>query len=537
MNARKGSRASYNAILTLVMCAWAWGSACGPQQPQELSGRRAALFNYEVTSMTVTNSSLMNNASPLLPSCAEVGETCCPADSEVLTTHCERADLGCNINTGKCETCGGAGQPCCDSHTSPFNSSGVVYFPNPLDPVPNLCSAGGTCDARRSTTTGLLDADTQGSRMCGSCGTYDGAACCPDDAEFSAGRCSGDVLDNNRRLSCVKTPESALGTCKRCGGLNEPACETNTSEGELCETGSVPSTVVNGTCVACGFDGLVACDTGEPCRDQPNGLGSNEGVDGMCHACGWVDMPLCQNGDLCRQLHSAPRSGTCVQAGGMGEPCGRDGWCGYEGYACDYESGTCEQYCGKSGQECCPLGSRTFQCDYGSCDNGSCGGPPPPPPPPPPTCGGAGMQCCSRAVCNDVGYSCVGRDLLTGAKGTCLPRSSGTGGSGAVAKTCSGADAIAGQAALRNVWITNAFTGCAETRSFASNTEQEAIDCASFAWGSLVIQPQNPVPEEFSFCPGYGAGTQYVRAATPALARVCMANLANNGTWYEGACR
>src|SRR5262245_12405780 len=97
--------------------------------------------------------------------CSQPGNRCCDPDSSVKVKHCHKG-LGCNITTGKCETCGAAGQPCCDGHFTGFSLLGYSGFL--LDPDERIesCNPGTSCDAHLAPG----GESWTGTRTCQGCG-------------------------------------------------------------------------------------------------------------------------------------------------------------------------------------------------------------------------------------------------------------------------------------------------------------------------------------------------------------------------------
>jgi hypothetical protein len=149
----------------------------------------------------------------------------------------------------------------------------------------------------------------------------------------------------------------------------------------------------NGTCVPCGFDvGMQVCDTGEECR-------LTNLVPDRSHV-------------------------TCVQAGGLDQPCEKNGACGTMGLSC--QGGLCQKYCGVVGLACCAP-DVGFSCEAGGdCRAGTCE-----------ACGGNGQVCCGGASCN-AGFACDQRQFVSELDGHCRP-CGGSGGGGGDLPDCSGA--------------------------------------------------------------------------------------------------
>ena len=247
----------------------------------------------------------------LVAPCDSAGEACCEADGDVPTPHCLGGVVGCNVVTGTCEPCGGANQVCCDGPRTAFNGRNLSYEPDPLgDPAasPEMCAQPASCDAQ------LVDGRWEGSRTCRACGTTEGAACCAKDARYGVGRCGGTDPASGARLKCADPFAADASTCIECGRWSgQPACD----DPRPCDDGMNDQ---NGTCVLCGVDvGMQICDTGEECRSV--------------------------------NLVPDPLHVTCVQAGGLNQPCEKDGACGYSGLSC--QGGVCHKYCGVVGLACC----------------------------------------------------------------------------------------------------------------------------------------------------------------------------------------
>lgn len=231
-----------------------------------------------------------------LPCRAAPGAACCAADSEVPTRHCG-GGAGCNVATGRCEACGGPGQPCCDGALTGF--SGKCYS-SVLDPrACESCFEGSTCDARMA-----AGGEWVGSRVCLACGTTLGKACCAPDVRYALYRCTRDTTTRHR-LDCADA--FVGGVCVECGALEQVPCGQETRK---CDAGLTP---VGGRCVPCGALGQPSCE-----GDCQNGLVDRNGI--CAPPCGRMGQGCCGAGG-CRDNFTVCSAGLCVHAGSEGEPC------------------------------------------------------------------------------------------------------------------------------------------------------------------------------------------------------------------------
>jgi hypothetical protein len=268
---------------------------------------------------------------PPLARCGVVGQLCCqPSQSYLRGQGLYRCDkgLGCNVESGKCETaCGGPGQPCCDgpeTNAPRWTAGGQVSSPTgPL--LKSMCESGRTCSPQS------LKCSTS------QCGMQPGDACCLPDVRQATASCTGS------RLYCQYTDTSSTaGTCAACGNAGQQPCE---------KVPQCTGTLVvgpNGMCTPCGQPGVTACSDpnslGYPCAVFQ---GKNYAPDPVTSAC----VPAGSIGEVCWRF--APCNGSnCWQSGQC-----EKGLCNPQGY--------CRGGCGDLGQACCKFG---FQCAEGQCE-------------------------------------------------------------------------------------------------------------------------------------------------------------------------
>lgn len=383
--------------------------------------------------------------------CNTPGLSCCPADSQVKTRHCDQS-VGCNIISGKCEPCGGLGQVCCDGPYTGFSGKDYsnVLFDSP-ERVES-CDSGLRCDA----TLAPDGVTWLGTRRCQPCGTTQGGPCCAPDDRYGLGRCFSDAA-SGAALVCNNPSAGAQGTCVPCGAqVGQPVCLT--PGGYPCVDGLVAQ---NGICVLCGSAGNPVCDHGAPC-------------------------------DASGSVPDATYT-TCVRAGGANQPCLQNGTCGYADLFCNSKK-IC-QPCGDPGGPCCPATATSTPCSGSgecrqntcfscglydqpvcitrtSCDEGTevdgwCR-----------HCGQQGQPCCREEIpmCSS-GLTCDDDDVCTGS-----PQSSGSGGQ---LKTCSGqAVTFTAQNFAYSIEGTD---GCVSTAQVYANSADEALKCAQAKYGNALI--------------------------------------------------
>ena len=252
--------------------------------------------------------------------CGTAGQSCCkpPHDPPAGLGPLVRCNsgLGCDIATNVCvSSCGTPGKVCCDgpeTRSPGWTADGRFFSPTGRSLV-DMCQ-GGACD--------------RASHKCFACGTADGMACCPADAQQATEKCIGE------RLFCKTVGNNDTGgTCHRCGILGREPCSFG------CDA---PLDVRQGLCALCGLLSQPPCDRG--CKQ---GLGIRQGV---CQKCGGLNEAPCDSGcsgglDI--------RGGTCQVCGGQGQPtC--DSGCKSPLIAVN---GVC-QPCGANGQRPCQSGCR-----------------------------------------------------------------------------------------------------------------------------------------------------------------------------------
>ena len=221
--------------------------------------------------------------------CSQVGDTCCVG---IEQSFCG-GEVACDPPTGKCVSCGAAGQPCCGP----------------------VCHSGLTCDHSTSPFVGVCTA---------ACGHPDGACCHKGDCEPGAA-CSGPDETGTCRscgligLTCCRgdcwsgicedAVAGAARHCVACGQKGQPCCGDRFALTPVCESGTAcdrPADQVLGTCsAACGGAGQ-ACCPGGGCRDQLGCTTANES--GTCRPCGGLGEPCCLSG--CRAGGACARTPT-----------------------------------------------------------------------------------------------------------------------------------------------------------------------------------------------------------------------------------
>ncbi len=256
--------------------------------------------------------------------CGSCTNVCAVVTNGVRT--CVSGGCGFTCNTGfvasmgACVACGGEGQPACTGGTC---NSGL-----------NAC--GGICRNTSSSTAHcgmsctVCAVPTNGSATCASsvCGINcnpgfnpSGSMCVPCGADGQPACVSG--------TACSTGTVDVSGTCRTCGGLDQPACS-----GGVCNGRTVN---VSGTCRACGTaEGQPACTTGTAC-----------------------DPPYADCSGTCRDVRFDPaHCGTC------NNDCG--------GAACN--SGSCNStLCGTTGTRCGVSPGMSMNCMYDtmSCTTGT----------------------------------------------------------------------------------------------------------------------------------------------------------------------
>lgn len=425
--------------------------------------------------------------------CDAVGKPCCGPDAEVKTQHCHKG-LGCNVDSGLCEACGGPGQVCCDGDFTGFSLKG--YTGILLDPTERIesCNPGARCDAHFNPASGSW----VGTRRCQSCGTKLDGACCAPDNRYALGRCFRDAK-TGIRLVCNNPWAGAASACVACGTWNQPKCLTS---------------------------GESPCDDGLVARES----------DGICVLCGQPGQPTCDQGEPCRGEWSVPNRwfSECVAAGGPNQPCGKNPQfpCMYGGTFCNSKR-ICEP-CGQPGQPCCPPGRLpgNKSCDPGECRNNRCF-----------ACGYENQPVCTsgspcHCLCEPVNGWCrhCGREgevccrpstaipiCYDGTKcddGACRRTGGGGGGEGNGWKTCSGQP---------YTWSTKTWpvtleddNGCVVSDSFVANSPDEALQCARTKHGGdkVIATPL----EEHTFavhCPYTGCHERTYPARNHSKAKSC----------------
>lgn len=308
--------------------------------------------------------------------CGALGEACCVPPDGVATSAtgplvaCNDA-LGCDIASHTCvQPCGSPGEVCCDgpgTRALKWTVEGRVYSPNNPFSRQEMCDGGG-CDIA--------------SHRCFSCGTADGAPCCPPDAAQATARCFG------RNMHCeFNAPDSKSGTCLLCGAQGKPPCEDGCdpglrTRGTVCDIcgaeGQPPCNFgcdpglgpAQGVCSRCGGHGEPPCDHGCNAGTKP--------VNGLCMACGAGGQMPCDNG--CQEGY-APSGGVCQACGASGQPA-----CGNRcSYPLKLAGGVCRQ-CGNRGEIPCDAGCNApFVPIDGVCATRQ--------PPPPDQCATLGQAC------------------------------------------------------------------------------------------------------------------------------------------------
>lgn len=192
-----------------------------------------------------------------------------------------------------------------------------------------------------------------------------GQACCPGESCADGGCCVDEQCFASGQQCRTLAGTCAAGSCGSCGGLGQPCCAVTQSEGcssqqAVCggctESGTMCSTPgPQGTCVACGTDGMNCCygswcvGTSLYCHSYLDG-GTAEYT--CSSACGGPGQPCCQ-GETCKN------GGCCMFSQSFG------GFTCVASPTCGCTAGQCTT-CGVAGQACC---------EGQSCQQGSCRGP------------------------------------------------------------------------------------------------------------------------------------------------------------------
>jgi hypothetical protein len=226
--------------------------------------------------------------------CGDLGEARCHAPGGPVIPSlghlvaCSEG-LGCDVRTDTCvKPCGGTGQVCCDgpeTRAPKWTADGRVFSPNYIN-MREMCDAG-ACDRQ--------------SHRCESCGTRDGAACCPPDQAqatafytdthleceyqehtfYQSGTCRacGQKGKAPCRWGCDPGLELRQGLCAICGGEDQPPCDRGCNAG---------LGIAQGLCRRCGAAGQIPCDQGcrYPLKVQ----------NGFCAACGATGQAPCDSG-------------------------------------------------------------------------------------------------------------------------------------------------------------------------------------------------------------------------------------------------
>ena len=237
--------------------------------------------------------------------CGSEGKSCCrPPESLQNSTNlgqlvnCKQ-DLGCDISANTCVSpCGREGQVCCDgpeTNAPRWTEDGKVYQSTGM--ARDMCQSSYCNKTTRRCVTNK-------------CGMNIGDACCPPQPSIGVASCL------NSSLYCkFETDKQDSGICQPCGEAGRPACDKDYG----CREGFAENK--DGICVPCGTSsGQPICDRGDPCRDDR-----------------LVPHPL---------THT-----TCVDAGGLDQPCMKGNQCAIGGLRCN-EQGICGG-CGKRGENCC----------------------------------------------------------------------------------------------------------------------------------------------------------------------------------------
>jgi hypothetical protein len=207
-------------------------------------------------------------------------------------------------------------------------------------------------------------ADVVSSNACGA----PGQACCLGEACEGNGCCIDQVCVSNGVACGHGLGTCANGSCGSCGGLGQPCCPVDMSEG--C---SGPPDA--GACGGC-------TQTGTMCF--PNQLG------GSCVACGMEGQQCCINDCIGQYAYcdsyfddAGQAQYVCSsQCGGPGQPCCQD-------FACK-NGGCCMQGTSGNGDTC--VDSTTCGCTSGQCT----------------TCGLLGQPCCAGDTCEVNQGQCLG---------------------------------------------------------------------------------------------------------------------------------
>ena len=259
--------------------------------------------------------------------CGQLGQPCCPSSLLRNSQFCpDGRNLRCTSATGagRCEACGGTGEPCCQRE------------PND-DPS---CDLGNVC------------ADD----ICRPCGDL-GERCCPSSL---SGTRNSLFCPTGRGLRCSSA--SGNGRCEACGGAGEPCCQLNDKSPPSCIAGKVCNA---GACEPCGERGERCCSSTLDgnigyCPSGTTLRCSSDTGDGFCLSCGGFGERCCQ-----KTLTSTP---TCDS----GTVCNGNGCCGTASCPADTIAGPVST----AGADLCPddpSKSSPGRCGCGVPETPTCG--------------------------------------------------------------------------------------------------------------------------------------------------------------------
>eukprot|EP00892_Ulva_mutabilis_P010419 jgi/Ulvmu1/774/UM010_0148.1 len=244
--------------------------------------------------------------------CGGAGEPCC----QVLTTSDLSCDTG-NVCTAAdvCEPCGERGELCCDGRNNvDLCPAGINLFCDGPSGTGRCASCGGIgepCCQRRFADDPFCDAllaciDGE----CMPCGER-GERCCE-------GRRNADACPDGNNLRCASAPGGSR--CEACGGAGEPCCQRTLTSRLACDA---DHTCHEGMCEPCGERGERCCNqspvlrrNAEFCSGGITLRCSSEAGNGTCISCGGFGEPCCDRFSSGRP--TCDRGISCTDAGCCG---------------------------------------------------------------------------------------------------------------------------------------------------------------------------------------------------------------------------
>ena len=373
---------------TCVSCGGADEDCC-PFVPGEAKGRCDDELSWQRCVLDDPFGDI--NGPGTCKSCGKEGETCCAGAGN---RKCHSGALFCNATSDQCESCGDNNEVCCPNRNA--NYSSAPGFGTCRDADSRTCvddgngdgvcvSCGGVgqpCCQSNICDHAYATCDTT-SNTCVSCGGNN-EDCCP----FVPGEAKGRCDDEFNRQRCVLEETADIhgpGTCTNCGYEGEVCCS---GEGNRqCHSAFLSCSDTSDLCESCGDNEEACCPDPESnfstapghgkCRDLKYRTCVDDGSGGgVCKACGQDDGPCC-HGDTCHSFFSICLNSSCVACGNSGSPCCEGNKCNDEGYrSCNinHMSGTptCED-CGDDGElPCLGAGIRHCRSEFSMVQNGTC---------------------------------------------------------------------------------------------------------------------------------------------------------------------